>query len=187
MPFKRVSPRTKYSDGNRTNYHSFYASQHQPNLHPTCQRVMQLRLPNYPPPPGPPQSPSSVTTFQYLSSRSCALRPRPHARRPWQRQQRPSRLQSTLHPRRTHKTEGHLLPTSGGNIDDVTKGVTTSELLALVKDDLGYARLETSLVGEGLLSSSPLWCYCGFLHMSRGASSCRTPFDQFDISKNQPV
>ena len=60
-----------------------------------------------------------------------------------------------------------------------------SKLLALVKDDLGYAGLETSLAGEGLLSSSPLWRYCGFLHMSRGASSCRTPFDQFDISKNQ--
>ena len=33
----------------------------------------------------------------------------------------------------------------GGGVEDVTKGVTTSELLALVKDDMGYARSETSV------------------------------------------
>ena len=33
----------------------------------------------------------------------------------------------------------------GGSVEDVTKGVTTGELLALVKDDMGYAGAETSV------------------------------------------
>lgn len=37
----------------------------------------------------------------------------------------------------------------GGAVDDETKGVTTGELLALVRDDLGYARAGTG-VGEVL-------------------------------------